>query len=97
MESLNEGALFSPASKHRLKTEPLSFRYYKDYDAYLRHPVFLAARAVAMRMAEYRCSCGAPATEVHHRQYPPWGTFDLPSNLEPVCHSCHCRLEGKPS
>jgi HNH endonuclease len=58
--------------------------------------VYQAARTVAMRAANYRCVyCGAPASEVHHVQYPPWGTFDVPANMEPVCHACHCRIEGK--
>jgi hypothetical protein len=66
------------------------------YDEYRQHPVYRAARAVAMRKANGRCRrCGAPATEVHHLNYPSWGTFDVPSNLEPVCHACHCQIEGK--
>jgi len=76
----------------------LSSHFYRTYAEYREHPVYLAARAAAMRAAEYRClECGEPATEVHHLRYPPWGTFDLPSNLRPVCHDCHCRIEGKPS
>jgi hypothetical protein len=40
--------------------------------------------------------CGlAVVTEVHHLQYPPWGTVDVPENLLAVCHECHCRLHGK--
>jgi len=57
--------------------------------------VFLAVRAVAMKRAGGRCLCGAFATEVHHLDYPAWGTFDLPSHLRPVCHACHCKIEGK--
>lgn len=68
---------------------------YESYEQYLRHPVFLAARAVAMRRVNWRCRCGAPATEVHHLEYPPWGMFDVPSNLQPICHTCHCREHGK--
>ena len=90
----NADAPFSLRSK-RLQREPLSFLFYATYDEYRAHPVFQAARAVAMRAAGGRCRCGAPATEVHHLVYPPWGTFDVPSNLLPVCHACHCRLEGK--
>lgn len=88
-----------PRSSKRLREEPLSFRFYDTYEQYLRHPVFLAARAVAMRDANYRClRCdGAAASEVHHLHYPPWGTFDVPSHLMPVCHQCHCDLEGKPA
>jgi hypothetical protein len=79
----------------RLRQPPASFRYYNTYEEYLRHPAFQAARRVAMQRAEWRCRCGAPATEVHHLRYPAWGTFDVPSNLEPVCHTCHCVYEGK--
>ncbi len=80
----------------RLHQEPLSFRFYRTYDEYLRHPVFRAVRAAALRRDHAICTeCGAPATEVHHLAYPPWGTFDVPSNLVSVCHACHCRLEGK--
>lgn len=82
----------------RLRKPPISFRFYRTYDEYLRHPVFQAARAVAMRHANGRCvSCGAKATEVHHIAYPPWGAFDVPKHLQPVCHACHCQIEGKRS
>ena len=71
--------------------------HFNDYQDYLRHWVFRAIRETAMRKAGHRCvHCGAPATEVHHIQYPkPWGTFDVPANLQPICHACHCRIEGK--
>jgi hypothetical protein len=70
---------------------------YSNYQEYLAHPVFRAARDIAMRRADWRCACGAPATEVHHpgHQYPPWGMFDVPSNLKPICHDCHCGSHGK--
>lgn len=72
------------------------FQYYET--DYLRHPIYRAMRAAAMRRTNGRCSeCGDLATEVHHVRYPkPWGAFDTPSNLNPICHACHCRLEGKP-
>jgi hypothetical protein len=73
---------------------------YQNYEQYLRHPMFRAARAAAMRRAGGRCEeCrSAPATEVHHRdrKYPAWGAFDTSDHLEAVCHPCHCRLENKP-
>lgn len=71
--------------------------HFDSYRSYLNHWVFKAVRKTAMRKANGRCLyCGEPATEVHHIQYPkPWGTFDVPANLQPVCHACHCRLEGK--
>ena len=58
-----------------------------DYQAYLRHPVFWAATSVAIEKADGKCSCGAKASEVRHLRYP-MGTFDLPSNLQPVCPDC---------
>jgi hypothetical protein len=70
---------------------------YNSYREYLAHPVFLAARSIALQRANWRCACGARATEVHHpnHRYPPWGTFDVPSDLEPICHCCHCREHDK--
>jgi hypothetical protein len=85
------------SASNGLRQPTFSRRFYSTYDDYLRHPVFRAVRSVAMRQAGGLCGCGAPATEVHHVRYPPWGTFDVPSNLQPVCHGCHCRLEGMPS
>ena len=68
---------------------------YSSYREYLAHPVFRAARAVAMRRSP-ACACGARATEVHHAAgYPPWGMFDVPSKLTPTCHECHCAEHGK--
>jgi hypothetical protein len=66
-----------------------------NYQEYLAHPVFRAARSVALRKAKGVCACGAKASEVHHLKYPPWGMFDVPSNLKPVCHRCHCEEHGK--
>jgi len=58
----------------------------------------LPARTAALRRDGFRCvCCGEPASEMHHLDYPPWGTFDVPSNMESVCHACHCRIEGKPA
>jgi hypothetical protein len=69
---------------------------YRSYAEYLRHPRFRSIRAQAMSRADWRCNrCGAPATEVHHLRYPPWGTFDVVENLEPLCHRCHCDEHGK--
>lgn len=71
--------------------------HFTSYEEYRRHWVFQAVRKAALRKADHRCvHCGAMATEVHHAQYPkPWGTFDTPANLKPVCHACHCRLHEK--
>jgi len=69
---------------------------YKTYAEYLRHPKFIEVRQKAMQMAGYTCrDCKLKkATEVHHIKYPPWGTFDVPENLVPVCHACHCKRHG---
>lgn len=75
-----------------------NMRRYQTYDDYLSHWLFKALRETAMRKTNGRCvHCGAQATEVHHTQYPkPFGiAFDTPDNLQPVCHDCHCRIEGK--
>jgi 5-methylcytosine-specific restriction endonuclease McrA len=83
--------------KSNLRRVPLTRHFYSTYEEYLRHPVFLAVRAVAWERDGGRCRhCGAVATEVHHVAYPPWGTFDVPSHLEAICHACHCRIERKP-
>lgn len=72
---------------------------YRTYAEYLAHPRFRAVRAVAMERAGGRCErCGLrPPSEVHHLRYPPWGTFDVPENLQAICHPCHCELHGKES
>jgi hypothetical protein len=64
---------------------------YSTYREYLAHPLFRIARSAALRRARGICEiCGkAQATEVHHLQYPLWGTFDTPTNLQAACHSCH--------
>lgn len=70
---------------------------YKSYAEYLRHPKFRAVRKIAMDRADWMCQrChNARASEVHHLRYPKWGTFDVPENLLPVCHACHCAIHGK--
>lgn len=74
-------------------------RFHHYAEDYLTHPIYRAIRAVAWKRTQGRCEqCGQPATEVHHQRYPqPWGVFDTPGNLQPVCHACHGQLEGKPS
>ena len=85
------------------QAEPVTTRQsrrvaYRTYGEYLRHPKFRAIRAAVMKRANYRCErcLMNRATEVHHLQYPPWGTFDMPANIMAVCHGCHCDIEGKP-
>lgn len=69
----------------------MSRLHFKSYEEYLSHWLFRAVRATAMKKANFLCvRCGAKATEVHHKRYPkPWGTFDGPDNIEPICHECH--------
>ena len=70
--------------------------YYKNYNAYLSTVAYRGVRACAMRKAGGKCErCGLPATEVNHKQYPIWGTWDVPSNMEAICHECHCKEHGK--
>jgi len=81
----------------RLRHSPVSFEHYRTYAEYLRHPSFKAVRELVMQRARGICQeCRvSPATEVHHVDYPPWGTFDVPWNLVPICHGCHCIVHGK--
>ncbi len=69
---------------------------YSSYQEYLCHPRFKAVRKTVLEAARYLCAdCKrARATEVHHIKYPPWGEFDQPENLIPICHSCHCKRHG---
>lgn len=69
---------------------------YASYAEYLRSPIFRVVRSLALRRTGGRCACGAEAHEVHHPEgrYPPWGTFDVPADLSPICHACHCREHG---
>ena len=70
---------------------------YRTYQEYLRHPQFRAIRAQVMQRARATCEVckAAPASEVHHLRYPPWGTIDIPENLIAICHPCHCRIHNK--
>jgi hypothetical protein len=73
----------------------------RDYRSYLASPEWKYMRRLVLERDGWQCvECKtARATEVHHiyGNYPLWGTFDVPENLESICHPCHCRLEGKPS
>jgi 5-methylcytosine-specific restriction endonuclease McrA len=67
-----------------------------SYASYLRHPMFRLVRDIVMRRDGGTCrDCDMRATETHHLRYPPWGTFDLPSNLVALCHACHAKRHGK--
>lgn len=85
---------------HAKANAPLPFdpeSPYRTYREYLKHPKFLAVRAVVFKRAGGICErCGIqPPTEPHHLRYPPWGTFDVPENMIAVCHPCHCDIHGK--
>jgi len=82
--------------KHFVEADPTD-QPYRNYSEYLAHPRFRRIRAEALRRAGYTCQvCGtARATQVHHLRYPPWGTFDVVENLQPICYSCHCKAHGK--
>lgn len=70
---------------------------YASYAEYLRHPKFLAIRAVVWERAAGKCErCKVrPPKDTHHVRYPKWGTFDVPENLLVICHECHCEIHGK--
>lgn len=84
-------------SRHYVPPRPGVDKPYRTYAEYLRHPRFLAVRREVFERAGGRCEkCGArPPTEPHHLRYPPWGAFDIPTNLVAVCHPCHCDFHGK--
>jgi hypothetical protein len=71
---------------------------YSNYSEYLAHPCYLAIRKIALDRAGGVCErCNERSvTEVHHVEYPPWGTFEKNAdNLLAVCHECHCEIHGK--
>ena len=74
-----------------------SYRHYGSYQQYLRHPLFKAIRSLVMNRNDGICEqCDERrSTEPHHLKYPPWGTFDVPSNMVALCHECHCKVHGK--
>lgn len=86
-ELMGGGCLGKPSSSHLL---------YRTYREYLVHPLFLAVRAEAMSRSKGICELcqTSQASEVHHRVYPRWGTFDDSNGLIAVCHQCHCKSHG---
>lgn len=73
-------------------------KFYNSYQEYLAHPLYRMVRQRAIDRSQGICErCKSrPVTEVHHLEYPPWGTFEKDaSKLQAVCHECHCELEGK--
>lgn len=91
---------YTAAEQALLDQIPLPFgesQPYSSYDEYLQHPRYRAVRAAVIRRAAGVCErCGQRAvTEVHHTRYPEWGTFDVPANLQAVCHECHCEIHEK--
>ena len=71
---------------------------YLTYQDYLNHPKYKAVRAQALARAGgicEQCHKGG-VSEVHHVQYPPWGTFEENADhLLAVCHRCHCQIHDK--
>jgi hypothetical protein len=86
-----------PVASHLTDFEPPIYNIWKrQREPLQRVPAASCMQGPAMENAGGRCARCSKATEVHHYcRYPPWGTFDLPSDLMPVCHACHCELEGK--
>ena len=84
-------------TRHYVPPRPDVDKPYRTYAEYLRHPRFLEVRQSAFERAGGMCErCGIrPPTEPHHLRYPPWGAFDIPTNLLVVCHQCHCEIHGK--
>lgn len=80
----------------RLGKQTSSHSPYRSYGEYLTHPEFLAVRGEVMRRNGGLCElcCLRLATEVHHRVYPRWGSFDHPDALLALCHQCHCHVHG---
>jgi hypothetical protein len=71
---------------------------YRTYAEYLKHPRYLAARRQALERSGGICEqCKErTVTEVHHIEYPAWGTFEKNADkLLAVCHVCHCEIHGK--
>jgi hypothetical protein len=73
--------------------------HYGNYEEYLRHPMFKAARRAAFERAAGWCEAckSRPPVDAHHqdKKYPPWGAFDSPSNLIALCRECHCVAHNK--
>lgn len=73
----------------------------KNYETYLRTPLFRAMRQVALDRTGGRCPwCGRTATEVHHGVLPTPNLDGLtcvegsPEDLCPICNECHRRVHG---
>jgi len=78
--------------------QPMLELPYTTYDEYLAHPNYKAIRAKAIDRSGGICErCKIQAvTEVHHVEYPPWGTFETDADsLLALCHKCHCKIHGK--
>lgn len=71
---------------------------YSTYREYLAHPRYKAIRAIAIERSDNVCEyCSERSvTEVHHIEYPKWGTFEENADkLLALCHRCHCVIHGK--
>lgn len=71
---------------------------YATYAEYLAHPRYRAIRQQAIDRSGGTCEqCKErPVSEVHHVQYPAWGTFEKNADhLLAMCHPCHCQIHDK--
>ena len=71
---------------------------YRTYSEYLQHPRYLTIRQIAIDRSNGSCELceRCIVTEVHHVEYPKWGTFEKNADkLLALCHQCHCKIHGK--
>lgn len=55
--------------------------------AYMRHYGITEADVLL-------CNCGRVAVELHHRIKKSLGGTDEPTNLEPICRTCHSKIHN---
>lgn len=79
----------------REQREAKTVQWRRDYNEYLRTPVWASKRDRVLKRDDYQCQacCRARATEVHHLTYERMDfkggepLFDLVA----ICHACHMR------
>jgi hypothetical protein len=95
---LNETNYTAQERAQRHAPQQLALPLYTTYQEYLQHPRYRAVRQQAINRSGGVCErCGVNVvTEVHHIEYPAWGTFEANAdNLQAVCHDCHCEIHDK--